>query len=219
MRSDAPVLGFDCAAAHCAGALVVADQVIAARRIEMARGQVEHLMPMLGDLLTQAGHDWRDLAAIGVGTGPGNFTGTRIAISAARGLALGLGIAAIGVSTLEAQALGIDGPCVSLVGAPRDQIYVQAFDAGTPAPPAFSTLEGVRDLDLPLAGAVCIGHHADAIAARIGGAPRPAPDNIAEAIARIAAARRGGDAPRPAPLYLAPTGAAPATDTPPTILP
>ena len=58
-------------------------------------------MPLLEDVLAEAGIGWRDLAAIGVGTGPGNFTGVRISVAAARGLALGLGIPAIGVTRLR----------------------------------------------------------------------------------------------------------------------
>jgi len=84
----------------------------------MARGQAERLMPMLEEMLAQAGHAWRDLAAIGVGTGPGNFTGIRIAVSAARGLSLALGVPAIGVSGFEILARIVEEPALLMIPAP-----------------------------------------------------------------------------------------------------
>ena len=99
------VLGFDTSAAHCAAALLSRDRIIAHHAVKMARGQGEHLMGLLQDLLDSAGHNWRDLTALGVGIGPGNFTGIRISVAAARGLALSLRIPAIGVSSFEATAL------------------------------------------------------------------------------------------------------------------
>ena len=61
----------------------------------MPRGQAERLMSLLNELLEEASLDWSDIGKIGVCTGPGNFTGIRIAVSAARGLALGLEIPAV----------------------------------------------------------------------------------------------------------------------------
>ena len=90
MASDPLVLGFDTSAAHCAAALVRGDEIFASKALQMSRGQAEHLMPLLEEVLASAGVSWSDLDAIGVGIGPGNFTGIRISVSAARGLALGL---------------------------------------------------------------------------------------------------------------------------------
>ncbi|WP_444870364.1 tRNA (adenosine(37)-N6)-threonylcarbamoyltransferase complex dimerization subunit type 1 TsaB [Rhodobacter capsulatus] len=104
MRSEPLVLGFDTSAAHCAAALVRGGTVLATRAEDMAKGQAERLMPLLEELLAEAGLGWHDLDALGVGTGPGNFTGVRISVAAARGLALGLGIPAVGVSVFEALA-------------------------------------------------------------------------------------------------------------------
>ena len=74
-----PLLAIDTSAAHCAAALLLEDRV--AVRVEpMAKGQAERLMPLLEELLAAEGFGWRDLAAIGVGTGPGNFTGLRIGV-------------------------------------------------------------------------------------------------------------------------------------------
>ena len=88
----------------------------------MAKGQAERLMVMLEEMLAEAEISWADLCVVGVGTGPGNFTGVRISVAAARGLALGLGIPAIGVTALEAAAFGASLPVQVVLDARRDEV-------------------------------------------------------------------------------------------------
>lgn len=213
MRPDPLVLAFDTAAAHCAAALLSGERLLTSRLEAMEKGQAERLMPMLEDMLAEAGIGWRDLACIGVGTGPGNFTGVRIAVAAARGLALGLGIPAAGVTALEAQAWGAEGTVISSLDARRGLLYVQAFPGGDAV---------ICDLaSLPVAAQgtpSCIGFAADEIAARCAGIVAKPRYALAEAIARVAWLRRVG-APRPAPFYLRSADAAPPSDPPPVILP
>src|SRR5690606_23437462 len=123
------ILSFDTSAAHCAAALVSGDRVLAARAEEMGRGQAERLMPMLVEMLAAEGATWRDLGAIGVGIGPGNFTGVRISVAAARGLALGLAIPAIGASGFDAGAHGQPRPLWIAIEAPRGMVYLQRHGA------------------------------------------------------------------------------------------
>ena len=182
------VLAFDTSAAHCAAALLSDGGILEARCEEMARGQAERLMPFLEDLLAKQGVSWRDLDRIGVGIGPGNFTGIRISVSAARGRALGLGIPAIGISTFDALRGGLRG--TAAVPAPRGMAYVQRDDADP---------QLVPDKDLP----------PDAI--RLGDG-----SSLVSGIARLAALRDPGFP--PAPLYLRPAYAAPPRDAPPVIL-
>jgi tRNA threonylcarbamoyl adenosine modification protein YeaZ len=118
LPSEPIILGFDTSAAHCAAALLCGDRVLVSRREEMTRGQAERLMPLLEECLSDAGFGWSDLTAIGVGIGPGNFTGIRIAVSAARGLALALDIPAVGVDGFDAREKPGSVPGVP---APRDQ--------------------------------------------------------------------------------------------------
>ncbi len=184
----------------------------------MGRGQAERLMPMLDELLTETGIGWADLGAIGVGIGPGNFTGIRISIAAARGLALALGIPAIGISRFDALAYGQPRPCVALVDAPRDRIYLQRFTETGAEPPVLCSL---RDIEGALARqhGRWIGPHAEDCASRLSGVAAEPTLSCAEAIARIAATRFGVDRPAPpAPLYIRPADAAPARDTAPAIL-
>lgn len=209
MRSDALVLGFDTSAAHCAAALVRDGTVLAARTEDMAKGQAERLMPLLEELLAEAGLGWHDLEAIGVGTGPGNFTGVRISVAAARGLALGLGIPAVGVSVFEALAQGAPRPVAVALDARRDEAYAQLFTAtGAEAP----TLGPAADLAETLAGVPVIG------LALPHSAPLAPRHPLAVAVALVAASKLGTDQPRPAPLYLRGADAAPPSDPPPVIL-
>ncbi|MEJ2000867.1 MAG: tRNA (adenosine(37)-N6)-threonylcarbamoyltransferase complex dimerization subunit type 1 TsaB [Maritimibacter sp.] len=202
MAADPIILAFDTSAAHCAAALLRDGDVVAERVEEMARGQAERLMPLLEELLTEAGLGWKELDAVAVGIGPGNFTGIRISVSAARGLALGLGKPAIGVSVLEAQAEGVARPCLSLADARRGMSYAQVLtEAGGETPDMTDSPETLHP-ELPRA-------------------PIADPATLAPAIARIAAARLATGEPisRPAPLYIRAADAAPPRDPAPVILP
>ena len=167
----------------------------------MAKGQSERLIPLCQELLADAGLDWRDLGRIAVGTGPGNFTGVRIAVAAARGLALGLGIPALGISRPEALAHGLPRPLRVIEDARQGMVYVQDFPGG---PAELLPLETLAPT-VPTTGS----------AAGPGALPPAMP--LAEAIARLAATRDPG--PRPAPFYLRGADAAPPSDPPPVILP
>ncbi|MBV0913971.1 tRNA (adenosine(37)-N6)-threonylcarbamoyltransferase complex dimerization subunit type 1 TsaB [Anianabacter salinae] len=216
----ATLLAFDTAAAQCAAALLTDGRIVATRRTEMSRGQAEALMPLLQEVLAEAGAGWSDLDAIGVGVGPGNFTGIRIAVSAARGLALSLGIPAIGVSGFEALADGTDADLVSLP-APRGMVYVQAVaDGQTIGDPAQLAPDAVG----ALTACHVLGTDSVRLAAAIGAARSTERDlsGIATGIAHVAAARLsdpGFDRTlRPAPLYLRPADAAPPREAPPVML-
>lgn len=197
------LLAFDTSAAHCAAAVLSDDRVAAHRHEPMEKGQAERLLPLLEELLAEAGLTWADLDAIAVGTGPGNFTGVRIAVAAARGLALSLGIPAIGVTRLEALAHGLPRPLWVVEDAKRGEVYAQRFDAADGAA-QLTRLEALT-LDAPTAG---------------NALPDPLPSlPVAEAIARCAATRADTPQPRPAPFYLRGADAAPPSDLPPVILP
>ncbi len=198
-----PILAFDTSAAHCAAALLW-DGGLILRDEAMAKGQAERLVPMLEEVLAEGGIGWRDLKAIAVGTGPGNFTGVRIAVAAARGLALGLGIPAVGVTRFEALAYGLPRPVTVVEDARRGELYVQTFTADGAGP-------------AHLVDRVVVATAATGSAA--GDAALPPAVPLAEAIARIGAVRALTPQPRPAPFYLRGADAAPPSDPPPVILP
>ena len=177
----------------------------------MGKGQAERLMPLLAEILVAGGADLAALDAIGVGIGPGNFTGIRIAVSAARGLALGLGIPAVGVSTLEARAHGLPRPVTVIEDARRGEAYVQTFGSGAPGAPL---LLAMGEIGHAVHSAAITGTGAAETAACLADLTSlPAAMPLAEAIARIAASRfRDLALPRPAPLFLRAADAAPARD-------
>lgn len=216
--SEPLVLGFDTSAAHCAAALLRGSDVLVSRTEAMARGQAERLMVLLEEVLGQAKASWGDLDAIGVGVGPGNFTGIRISVSAARGLALALNIPAVGVSAFQALALGQDGMVFAAVKGPADRTYVQSLDGQFEGPPLICGPDDLPDypsmLDPRLIGFPSV----QALSLRAPLLEAQARYPLAEAIARIAAARRTTATTPPAPLYLKPADAAPARDTAPVIL-
>ncbi|SHH31401.1 tRNA (adenosine(37)-N6)-threonylcarbamoyltransferase complex dimerization subunit type 1 TsaB [Cognatishimia maritima] len=194
MASDQYILGFDTSAAHCAAALLKGEHVLGTATESMTRGQAEALMPMLEDLLADHGIKWSDLAAIGVGIGPGNFTGIRISVSAARGLALALGVPAVGISTFDASLYDKAENSIAVVPAPRDQAYILEPD-GEPRLSASPIEEATQPIVSP-----------------------PEPAVLATNIA-LCARKRMAEAPtRPAPLYVRAADAAPSRDLPPKIL-
>lgn len=202
-------LGFDTSGPWMGAAVLREGAVVATTHTDLAKGQAEALMPMLEDLLAQSDLGWSDLDRIGVGIGPGNFTGVRLSVSAARGLALGLGIPAIGVSLLEALALDGSRPMLTVLDARRDQVYVQYHGDLAEAPLVIS-MGDMPDAwaDLPWAG--------DAMGLAGARISRDVPPQVA--IARIASVTDPATAPRPAPLYLRAADAAPPREKPPVIL-
>ena len=133
------ILAFDTSGPYCAAALLSGDTVITQTVEEMKKGQAERLMFLLKELLQLHGLAYADLDALAVGTGPGNFTGIRIGVSAARGLALGLGIPAYGVNGFEQRAILNPSAMFHSIAAPRDQRYVRdASGAATTSIDCFS---------------------------------------------------------------------------------
>jgi tRNA threonylcarbamoyladenosine biosynthesis protein TsaB len=112
------ILAFDTATDVATSALVADGEVLAER---MSRAVT--LLEDVDALLRQAGSRTRELEALAVGIGPGSFTGVRIGLSTARGLALALGLPVAGVSTLDALAAGAPG-ALPVIDARRREVFV-----------------------------------------------------------------------------------------------
>ena len=221
------ILGFDTATSACSAA-VWEDGRIAARRFEpMSRGQSERLMPMVREVLSEAGADFPDLDLLAVTTGPGAFTGLRIGLAAARGMALAGDLACFGVTTLDAVAAGVSeterqkANVLVVLDSKRAEVYAQAFrsdlrplskaQALMPADLAALTANGEGDADRVLvagdgAGQVIQALKDKGIEAVLSTAPG-VPD--AATVAAIAAERWSPDQPAEPlrPLYLRPPDA------------
>lgn len=205
------LLAIDCAASLCAACVYDADAGVERGRavLDLGKGHAEHLMAVIDAALKAGKTGYGDLDAIGVSIGPGSFTGLRVGVSTARGLALALGIPAIGVTTLEglaAQAASAypGRELFAVLDAGRGEIHAALYDdmfVNTYGPMVMTLADAVSMAEEHTP--VLAGTAADVIAATAGGdfaiGPRTATADIA-VYARLAAGKGEGE--RPKPLYL-----------------
>ncbi|MGV8954527.1 MAG: tRNA (adenosine(37)-N6)-threonylcarbamoyltransferase complex dimerization subunit type 1 TsaB [Cypionkella sp.] len=120
-------LAIDTAAPRLQLALLRADGAVDVSIDDIATGHAELIFSRIADLLARNGVGYPDLGRVAVTTGPGSFTGLRIGLSAARGIALARSIPAIGVPSLLALSLSASGASTVLLDARRDEAYFQLF--------------------------------------------------------------------------------------------
>jgi len=101
-------LALDTTGAACTAALVTPSHIIAQRSDDIGRGHAAHLAPLVDDIFKQARVSPREISRISVCTGPGSFTGQRVALAFARGLALPRNIPVLGFSALDVWAYQSD---------------------------------------------------------------------------------------------------------------
>jgi tRNA threonylcarbamoyladenosine biosynthesis protein TsaB len=135
------ILAFDTATDVATSALVEDGEVLGERT-----SRAVTLLEDVDALLRQAGARTGDIQGLAVGTGPGSFTGLRVGLATARGLALALGVPMAGVSTLDALAAGAPG-ALPVIDARRGEVFVLQGEPRVLAP---------EDLDVE-AGTVCVG--------------------------------------------------------------
>jgi tRNA threonylcarbamoyl adenosine modification protein YeaZ len=208
------VLAIDTALGACAVAVLDSERgaVLASESLDMQRGHAEAVMPLIARVMDAARCEFSDLDRIAVTVGPGSFTGLRVGISAARGLALAAGKPAVGLSTLSALAAPhvaarSDRAIIAAVDARNDHVYFHVF-APNGATIVSPRLDRVRSAvrAVPIGPTVITGSAANLVAANWpSGSPKPridardAPD--IGWVARLGAAAQEDGAP-PKPLYL-----------------
>jgi tRNA threonylcarbamoyladenosine biosynthesis protein TsaB len=125
------ILAFDTSSAACTAALFDGDRCVARRDEQIGRGHSERLVPMIAELL-----DGRRATQILVGVGPGSFTGIRVGIAAAHGLAIGWDAEVHGMGSLALLAAGADAKdevAAAVIGG-HGELFVQEFDGETLEP-------------------------------------------------------------------------------------
>jgi tRNA threonylcarbamoyl adenosine modification protein YeaZ len=119
------ILAFDTSSSACTAALFDSSGAcIASRDEQIGRGHSERLVPMIAELL-----DGGEADQILVGVGPGSFTGIRVGVAAAHGLAIGWGTKLSGMSSLALLAAEIEGATAVAVVGGHGELFVQDFDA------------------------------------------------------------------------------------------
>jgi len=190
------ILAIDTSTAACSAALFDAEGACIERRDErIGRGHAERLVPMVGELL-----GGRAAGAILVGVGPGSFTGIRVGIAAAHGLAIGWGAGLSGMSSLALLAAQAAGAGATAVAAAIDgghgELFVQQFDGATLAPLGEAMTLPPGQAAERTSAAIVVGPGAAAlVAARGSGEARPAWPSASDALKLPAALR--ALAPRP----------------------
>lgn len=104
------VLGIDTSAQSGAVGFLDGEQVVFSEQAKIKPGGSERIPALIAEALARTGREVRELELITVGVGPGSYTGVRVGLAIAKGLAFGLGIPLVGVPTLEALALNSTGP-------------------------------------------------------------------------------------------------------------
>lgn len=213
------LLVFDTSLQRCTVGLGDARGALAAgRSAAMARGQAEALVPMIEETLQAANARPSDIRRVGVTVGPGSFTGVRVGVAAARGLALALGVPAAGFTTLEALAAAAQAvqpglPVIAAIAARGGQLYHQAFDAARRAEHA-PALADAAAAAAEYGGreGLAVGSGAEALAQRVEslvpviGIDAPPVEALLRLVAESGEKRWRA---RPAPIYLRPPDARP----------
>lgn len=126
------ILAIDTALDACAAGVLDTDagRLIARESLPMKRGHAEALMPLIARVMRESGIAFASLDRIAVTTGPGSFTGLRVGLSAARGIALAAGKPVVGLTTLTAYAAPVvaqnsEHPVLSAIDARHDHVYFQ----------------------------------------------------------------------------------------------
>jgi len=212
------ILAIDTSFEACSAALLDGGRVLWAETKIIGRGHSEILPPMIARALSETGLSVFNLDRIGVVIGPGAFAGVRVGLAFARGLCLGTGVRAVGVTSLKALAASCEpkGLIAPVFDARRGQVYAALYDEALREriePFVASPEEAARRLSAAGgANLVLAGSGAGLVAPHVAAAVSILEKAVIDpaALARLAAAAPEPSSP-PSPLYLRPPDAAPSS--------
>ena len=179
------ILAIDTALDACAAGVLdtEAAELIAQESLAMKRGHAEALMPLIARVIKAFGKGFDALDRIAVTTGPGSFTGLRVGLAAARGIALAANKPVVGLTTLSAYAAPVvsrngEHPVVSAIDARHDQVYFQVVsgNGGSLIRPRIAPIE--EALDASRFGAPYLVGNAAAILSQRWKADAPPPFKV-----------------------------------------
>jgi len=131
-REDRPILSIDTSSSQ--GGIALYDgRMLSTRSFPAERSHTTTLLAEIQHLLDRAEISVRELAAVAIAIGPGAFTGLRVGFGVAKGFHLATKVPLIGISTLEAAALGFAAcgtPIVAVIGAGRGRLVWARYEAG-----------------------------------------------------------------------------------------
>ena len=145
------VLALDTATENCSVALLIDDRLLAGE-LELKLGHAERILPMIEELLSEAGLTLSGVAAIAFGQGPGSFTGVRLAATVTQGLAFGASLPVVPVSDLRAvaqRAFGMDPSLTRVIvcnDARMSEVYWGCYERG---PDGLARLHGEEHVSKP----------------------------------------------------------------------
>lgn len=131
------ILALETATSSCTVAVTDGSDLRAELTLQVPRAHSTRLMPLIAQAISESGIAKTDLDGIAVGIGPGSFTGLRIGLATAKGLAFALGKPCVGVPTLKAMAYGTGaqlGLVVPMLDAKREEVFAAVYAAGTTDP-------------------------------------------------------------------------------------
>ena len=195
---DFITIAFDTASNYCAVALSRNDQILDCSVLDKSHQKAEDLAKITKNILNKNGFSEKNISLIGVGTGPGNFTGIRMSISFAKGLGLALNIPVIGVNYFEACCYGNFENTTVIIPAKGNKVYFQDMS--------------IED-SIPKLGTI---EEAYFMSKQITKMP-PAAQTIKN-ISRITAKKSCSKTTSPCPFYIQPVNAVPFSQPPPVIL-
>lgn len=141
------ILGLDTTGADCSACVLRDDTVLAYTSEPIGRGHAERLAPMVVEVLGEAGVTPDDIDRIAVCTGPGSFTGLRVALSFAKGFALPRRTPVLGFDALKIRAAVDAGQVTVYRDVKRGQVFAARYDAGlTDTAPAAMTMKAAKTL-------------------------------------------------------------------------
>ena len=146
------ILALDCTQGSCSAAYFDGRKVVSEQVEEMEHGQAERLIPMMQEVLTASKVSFQDIECVAVTTGPGSFTGVRVGLAAADGIALAANLPMVGISVLDVLAWKVykqhpelKRVCLVLE-TKREDYYFQCFENNKPeTEPAVLPAEKIKE--------------------------------------------------------------------------